>query len=349
MAHNRNWIGYSLDRLIAAAGTTSRTDPQAEALSNRISQLHPDVAPRQKLGCASYWLPQDRAMARALTAGGAASAGGDLIAGVMVGALVEAARPASILQRAGAQVIDCRQGAGEFVIPNWSESASGAWLAEGEDASQASLSVATSSATPRLLASRIGISRRLILQSIAPIEDAILSELSRSNLAVMEQGFWNGSGSNSEPLGIVNLPNLQTQSFAAAVPTYAELVAMVATYLAQEASFERMTFFTNPQTLAGLMTQEVSTGTGQFVAACIHGPRQFSLFGVPVLASSAIPEGKVILADPTRIAIVYWNAPQLLIDRYTNGKSISGAAEVIIHNAVDIVATRPSEIVVGSN
>lgn len=346
-ARNRNWPGFGLDRIIDAAGSRQRTDGQLEALSNAIGQQFPDLAPRQRKGAVSYWLPADRHMLRALTAGGAAAAGGNLLIQSAVGPLLEAARPASVLQLAGAQIINAPAGAAEYVIPSWNEISSGGWIAEGADAPQASLSVSTATATPRTVASRIAISRRLILQSLEPIEAAVLASLRDSNRALMEAGFFAGSGSSSEPLGIINTPGVQTQSFAGAVPTYSELVSMVDSYIGQEGDFSRMTFFLHPADLAALMTQEVASGTGQFVARVLASLRQFSLFGVPVFATSAITQGKVILCDPSQIALVFWSAPQLLIDRTTGGKSISGAAEVVLLNDCDIAVTRPAQIVIG--
>jgi hypothetical protein len=80
----------------------------------------------------------------------------------------------------------------------------------------------------------------------------------------------------------------------------------------------------------------------------VHGVRSISLAGVPIFASSGIPQGKLIALDPSRIAVIRWAAPQLLIDRFSGGKSITGNVETIVLDAVDVIAARPSEIVIGS-
>ena len=45
---------------------------------------------------------------------------------------------------------------------------------------------------------------------------------------------------------------------------------------------------------------------------------------------------------------VYFGAPQIIDDRFSNGKAISGASEIVVMNFCDVVVKNPALIVVGS-
>ena len=340
------WKTFGLASIIEGSAL-GQEHSAARALSNLTQGLHPDIGLRVEKGCSSYWVPGDRKLARALTAG-SATKGGNMVAGVQIAGVVEAARPRSVLLDAGANLVTVPSGYNEYAIPSWTESSGGSWLAEGATPAETVLTVSTASARPRFAASRLGLSRRLMIQSLLPIERVVEQELIRSNAALIETGFFRGNGSLAQPLGLQLLPGRQSQSFGAATPTYAELRGMVDKYLTQEADFSKATWFMNPATFTNLLTTEIVASTGQMVAAAIHGPRQFTVIGLPVFLTTAITAGKVLLLDPTRVTVATWGSPMLLIDRYSGGKSLSGAAEVIVTNALDIIHARPSEVVVGS-
>ena len=94
----------------------------------------------------------------------------------------------------------------------------------------------------------------------------------------------------------------------------------------------------NPSDLAALLKANL--------VAFIDGKHRIA--GFPAYASRHVAEGKFLFLDPSVIRTVYWDAPQLLIDRYSSGKSISGAVELILMNLADIAVIHPARIAVGS-
>ena len=72
----------------------------------------------------------------------------------------------------------------------------------------------------------------------------------------------------------------------------------------------------------------------------------FRLHGVPVLMTTNIPEGKVLLFDPSYSCLVYFGAPQIVVDPFRG--AVSGVTHVQVLNAVDYVCTNQSSVVVGS-
>ena len=59
-------------------------------------------------------------------------------------------------------------------------------------------------------------------------------------------------------------------------------------------------------------------------------------------------EGKIPQADFSAVKLTYFGAAQIVIDGYSNGKSISEATETDIFNFADVVVTNESSIAVGS-
>jgi HK97 family phage major capsid protein len=340
------WHTLGLAGIVTANATTQYVDPAARALSNLIGQQWPDHGlPSDK----SYWLPR-RSDARRLfggkrdlSVGASPSTGGNLAAQGAVLRLAQATRPISVLQAAGAQVHEVT-GVTDVVIPAWDESANGYWVIEKQAVTAAGLSITDGVATPKTVGAVQTISRRLLKQAI-DIEEQLISELRRIVASTMEVGLWTGDGTDGTPLGIENTPGTETVTFATSTPSYAKLVEMTEAYLDQNGDPGAMVFFCNPKTLARLMTTEVSTGSGNFVAGCIHGPRQLSLFGVPVAFSNAITDGTVILANPSDLHIVYWRSPQLIVNPFTS--DTSGDVRITVLSDMDVVVSRRHSLVIG--
>jgi HK97 family phage major capsid protein len=340
------WHLYGLAPILTANATSGYNDPAARALSNLIGQEWPDQGLSSSY---AYWAPT-RKIARKLFGGtrdlsvsNSPSKGGDLAAHGSVLRLAAATRPVSVLQASGAQVHEVG-GVHEVLIPAWDESASGYWVTEGQAVTPAGLSITDGVATPKTVGAVQTVSRRLLKQAI-DIEDQLISELRRIVASSMEVGLWTGDGTNGTPIGIENTPGTETVTFASSTPTYAKLVEMVEAYLDQNGDPSAMLFYCNPKTLARLMTTEVSTGSGNFAASCIHGPRQLSLFGVPVAFSNAITDGTVILANPSDLHVVYWRSPQLIVNPFSS--DTVGDVRLSVLNDVDVVVSRRHSLVIG--
>ena len=70
------------------------------------------------------------------------------------------------------------------------------------------------------------------------------------------------------------------------------------------------------------------------------------IHGLPVHISTNVTEDKVIALDPSFVKIVYFGAPQIVVDPFRGG--ISGTTHVQVLNAMDLAVTHQSAICVGS-
>jgi hypothetical protein len=321
---------YSLARLIAG-----ETDSYERSIAELIDQRSEQT---QRIPGAA-WLPSGR-FARALGIE-TASAGGNLVSNGLE-AVAAAARPPLLLERLGASRLEINA-SGPVSLPSW-EPGSGAWLAEGNTAPQQASTVRSVTASGRMAAARIAVSRRLLLNA-SELESALLAEVSSAVADLIESGFIAGSGSSNQPLGLLNTPGTGSQPFAGSVPTYAELMGMVELAGDADADLSRCVFLLHPSTLSDLLTAQISANGGEVVVSYSEGLHRIA--GFPVYASRHVAEGKALFLDPSVLRCVYWGSAQIISDRTSGGKNLSGAMELIIFNLCDLAVIYPAHVVVG--
>ena len=268
-----------------------------------------------------------------------ASSGGDLIA-TSVLKVSESVRPITILETAGVTRLEV---IGENItLPRFVGAAAG-WIAEnGQYPSLSNTTITSVDGTPRMAAARLAYSRRLQLLG-QDIEGVVLSEVGRAVAALIEKGCIAGSGTGSEPLGLLNLPAKLSQSFAAATPTNAELALMLEKLGDADVDVNKVVYLLHPSTAADLMQSLVSANGSDTVLSFNDGYR---INGRPVFISTAVTEDKVIAIDPSFSRIVYFGAAQVIVDPYTG--ALSGETVVNVLNAVDFVCLYQQSICVGS-
>jgi HK97 family phage major capsid protein len=247
-----------------------------------------------------------------------------------------------LLERLGAQRLEINA-TGPVSLPSW-VAGSGGFIAEGSAAPQLNTTVRSVEASGRMAAARIAVSRRMLLNA-SELESALLSEVSAAVADVIEGGFIAGNGSLNAPLGLLFTTGAGSQAFAGATPTYSELVGMVELAGDADAALERCVFLLHPSTLANLLKAQIDANGGEVVVSYAEGVHRIG--GFPVYTTSHLPEGKAVFFDPSVLRTVYWSAPQVLMDRTSNGKSLSGAMELVIFNLTDLAVLHPGSVVVG--
>jgi HK97 family phage major capsid protein len=274
-----------------------------------------------------------------------ATGGGNLASTTELQRVAAAVRPAIVLEQMGAERVEV-SGAGEVAFARFAGGGGGGWLAEGESSPTDNATIDSVSATPHCAAARLGLSRRVRNQAREDVEAAVLRELEQCVAATLEAGFLVGSGSNDEPLGLINTTGIGTETFASAVPTLAELVGMIETYGDANGDLTAARWLLHPSDLADLLKAQVDADGGETIVQYIDGAHR--IVGVPVFTTSHLTEGKVLLLDPSAVALVYFGGAQVVLDEYSSGKAITGAAEICTFNYADLAVLRPAHIVVGA-
>jgi len=274
----------------------------------------------------------------------ATATGGGNLAATELAAVAAAVRPMLVFDLLGAERLEV-SGASDIALPRF-DGGVGGWIAEGSPASSMSTTVQTATATAHCAAARLGLSRKVRNGTRSDTEAAILAEISAAVTNTIEQGFIAGTGSNSQPLGMVNIAGIGTKTFAGAVPTWPEMMDMVELLGDADGDITRSTWLVHPSMTAALLKLLIDPDGGELAVTYSEGRHRIA--GIPLAISSNVPEAKVILAQFDTVQQVYFGAPQIIDDRFSAGKSISGASEIVVMNFCDVVARDPGLIVVGS-
>ena len=98
--------------------------------------------------------------------------------------------------------------------------------------------------------------------------------------------------------------------------------------------------------MTALLKQQVTAGGGDTTLSFTGN--DYRIAGIPVLASTAATEGKVLLADMSAVTLLFYGPPQLIVDAFSAGKSTTGQTELIVQNYVDSLIRDRSLVVIGS-
>lgn len=258
--------------------------------------------------------------------------------------LAGAARPATVLDRAGIASIQIDDGQ-EASVPRWRGGA-GSWLTEGEVLTDSGLTLSSVSSSAHNAAAVVVYSRRLRSSTTEGLQEQIISEMRRGVVEVVESGLLNGSGNSGQPLGLIQQSSSGI-TFAGPVATFAELTAMIEALGDGNGDPGRASWLLHPSDAAALARTERASGTGLM---CLEatGLRQWAIAGLPVLTSTNVPEGTVILLDSRAATVINYGPPQLIVDPFSGSNSVLGNTSIIVSNFVDMAVSEPDLIVVGS-
>ena len=329
---------YRLNKLLLnlSSVTEGRGSSWERSLSDQAQKFYDQqsIQGQQENAC---FVPTRQMVRDLLT--GTANSGGDLIAASVL-KVSDSVRPVTVLERAGVQRIEVS--GDSLTIPRFAKALAG-WISENADYKSLATTTTSVDCTPKLASARLSFSRRL--KVLAPeVEESVLQEVGRAVAGLIEKGAIQGSGTNSQPQGLLNLPGAKNKTFASAIPTSSELVDMLELVADDDIDPYKLVWVLHPSMAASLRRSEISSGSGQLVLNFVGN--SFRLHGVPVAMTTNIPEGKVLLFDPSFSRFVYFGAPQIVVDPYRGAST--GITHVQVLNAMDFACTHESSVCVGT-
>lgn len=265
---------------------------------------------------------------------GTPSAGGYLVATEhRAESFIEMLRKKSILDRAGATVLNGL--VGDLAIPKQTGGATAYWVGEGSAPTESQQTFGQVAMAPKTVGAFTDLSRKLILQSSPDVENLVKKDLATVLALAIDIAGLYGSGSSNQPQGLTNVSGINTKDFAAAMPTYAELVAMESLIAADDADVENMKYLTEP-TVRGAMKTAVKFSS---TASPIWEPGN-TMNGYPALVSNQITAEDVFFGNWADLMIGYWSGLDMNVD--TAALATSGGLRVIVLQDCD-VAVRHAE------
>lgn len=278
---------------------------------------------------------------------GSPTAGGNL-ATDGVAPVVAAARPQTVLERLGAVRIET--GGDDLVVPIWTgeNDFASSWLPEsGAAPNFDQLEVKTLTLVGHGVGSRLGFSRKIEKQ-VANVEASVLAEMGRAVAVTLERGFIAGSGSSNQPLGLLNVGGTTKVAMAGSLPTRTEMAAIVSAAAVAKANLDRAHWLVSSADFASLLDSPAVAGQGDD-ALIEYGDGAFRALGFPVTSSAFVPNGTVLFGDFSTCRTSFHGPPMLVADRYSSGRSITGAVQLVLINWVDFGMIEPTHIVLSKS
>ena len=264
---------------------------------------------------------------------GTASAGGDLVAtDLLSDSFIDLLRKSLVLQGAGANVLTGLQGM--VAIPRQSGGATTYHVAENSNITESALTVDQVALQPRTIGALTDYSRRLLLQSSIDVENLVRQDLAQQIAIEIENQAINGTGTNSKPLGILNVTGINTESGVAAFSDFVNAEAALSTDNALNGS---LGYLMNSALRGTMKVTEKASNTAQFVYESDN-----TINGYPAYVSNSMPASTAVFANFSDILIGLWSGLDIMVDPYTG--SAAGTVRVVAMQDYDVAVRHPESI-----
>ena len=244
------------------------------------------------------------------------------------GDFIDVLRNESSVMQAGATMLRGLQG--NVVIPKKTAAASAGWIAtEGAAASESEFTSGSVTMSPKVIGAFTDATRLLLQQSSLDVENLIRDDLTKSIATAIDLGALAGSGSSGQPTGIANTSGINTTTFAAANPTWAEIVAMESAVANDNALNGSLAYICRPADFGTLKTTEKASGTAQFVVSPDN-----TMNGYNVIRSNQVTSGDFYFGNFADLLIGMYGGLDITVDPYA--LSTSGGVRIVALQTVDV-------------
>ena len=328
---------YSFLKAIRAqAFPNDRAAFEAAGFEREVSQ-----AAEARMGATArgFLVPHD-VLRRDLTVGTASAAGNMVFTDARPGSFIELLRNRLALSTLGVQMLTGLSG--PVAIPRQTGGATAYWVAEKGALTESNPTVDQVNLTPKTLGAYTEFSRRLILQSSIDVESMVRNELATVIALEIDRAALYGTGTVNQPQGLKFVTDINTKDFAAAQPTYAELVDMETAINADNADIGAMSYITNSTIYGGFKTSVKAANTAEYVLEAGG-----TVNGYPVVRSNQIASGDVFFGVWNQMLMGMWGALDLQVNPYA--LDTSGGVRVVALQDVDIAVRHPESFCRGND
>lgn len=268
---------------------------------------------------------------------GSDPAGGYTVA-TTVAAIADRFRPALKVQSMGATVMPNL--IGFLDLPNLASSGTAAWVQENGNATRSAVEFEKVSMGPKTITGEYRLSRRLMLQSGAAIEDLLRRDLGFLLAQGLDLAAINGSGQNAQPRGILKTPGVEKETTA---EDFSDTTADLISALEIDDVTGTAAFLTNPTVMKAVRKIKATDSDRVIPAAeLFHGHRYEVSTQVPTTIGSGGDKSALIYGQWGELVIGYWSAVDILINPYHPDVASNGGA--LLHAFLDAdVAVRHVE------
>jgi HK97 family phage major capsid protein/HK97 family phage prohead protease len=244
------------------------------------------------------------------------------------GSFIDVLRNSSSVLAAGATTLNNL--VGNVVIPKKTAAASAGWIAtEGNAASESEFTSGSVTMTPRVVGATTDATRLLLSQSSLDIENLIRDDLTKSIATAIDLGALAGSGSSGQPTGIKNTSGINTTTFAAANPTFAEIIAMESEVANDNGLVGNLGYICKPSDYGTLKTTSKDSGSGMFVVE-----PDGRMNGYNVVRSNQVTAGDFYFGNFADLLVGFYSGLDITVDPYS--LSNTGSIRIVALQTMDV-------------
>ena len=245
------------------------------------------------------------------------------------GDFIDVLRNASSVMQAGATMLTGLSG--DVKIPRKTAASAASWIStEGGAASESEPTFGQVTLAPKTLGAFTDITRLMMMQSSLDIEALVRNDLTTALALAIDNGALQGAGTSGAPTGIKNTSGINTPTaFAAANPTFAEVVAMETAVAEDNALMGNLAYILPAGMYGALKTTAKDSGSGQFVVEPGN-----TINGYRAIVSNQVTAGDLYFGNFADLLIGMYGGLDITVDPYTN--STSGTVRIVALQTVDV-------------
>ncbi len=252
---------------------------------------------------------------------------------------------AQICRQAGIRVLPCT--GAPVNIPKNSGSVTTYWTTQNATITASDVTPGQLQLTPKFLTARSQFSRFLFKTSGGSAEDIIRSDMATAMAEEIDAAVLEGSGSSSEPTGMVNTSSINTVTAGNEALTMDDLRDMEYELQYDNVKFKKPAWLMHPRTWHGIQEFKINSEANHFMFNPFQqdAARKF-LLGYPVYVTTSISidvtttesatQANLMLADMDDIILAEWSG--IAVDATDTGGNAwtQNAIEVRAVTAVDV-------------
>ena len=245
------------------------------------------------------------------------------------GSFIDVLRNQSSVMQAGATMLSGLSG--NVKIPKKTAASSASWIStEGGASSESEPTLGQVTMSPKTLGAFTDITRLMMMQSSLDIEALVRNDLSTAIALAIDLGALAGSGASGQPTGVKNTSGINAPTnFAAANPTFAEVVAMETAVAEDNALSGNLAYIAPAGMYGALKTTAKDAGSGQFVV----GP-DGNMNGYNTIVSNQVTAGDLYFGNFADLLIGMYGGLDIVVDPYTS--STSGTVRIVALQTCDV-------------
>ncbi|MBG8552350.1 phage major capsid protein [Hymenobacter guriensis] len=259
--------------------------------------------------------------------------------------VIDLSRPRTVLRELGAQFLTGT--VGNVGVPSLTQGAVSTWKAENTTLDKSNQKFSSAEMTPHRLGTFAVRTLQFLNQTSRAYENMLRTDIENSIMEALEIASINGSGSNNQPLGILNTPGVLSLAMGTngGAPTREMLIALEALVEDQNIRMDSPGYLINVQTKAKLKNTKVDAGSGIFLMNSnneLNGQRVATTTLVPKNLTKGTASGvasAAIFGNWRDLLIPQWGGLDITVDPYT--LATEGEVRIIIQSFFDVLVQRP--------